>query len=63
MDWSETPTIGQKVLECVQQAQKLNLEEWTTKPYSCTSIPFLSLKLGIRTNVLSAWQTVDGCGK
>jgi hypothetical protein len=36
----------QKVLECVQPAQKLNLEEWTSNPGSCTSIPFLSLKLG-----------------
>ncbi|KAK9352813.1 hypothetical protein V1523DRAFT_350624 [Lipomyces doorenjongii] len=46
MDWSATPTIGLKILKCVQPAQKMNLEEWTSKQGSCTSIPFLSLKLG-----------------
>ncbi|ODQ70676.1 hypothetical protein LIPSTDRAFT_112898 [Lipomyces starkeyi NRRL Y-11557] len=39
MDWSETPRIGQKILQCVQPAQKLNLEEWTSKPGSWHSDP------------------------
>ncbi|KAK9316601.1 hypothetical protein V1522DRAFT_259539 [Lipomyces starkeyi] len=46
MDWSETPAVGRKILVCVQPAQTLKLAEWASKPGSCKSIPFLSLKEG-----------------
>ncbi|KAK9256002.1 hypothetical protein V1507DRAFT_440178 [Lipomyces tetrasporus] len=46
MDWGETPAIGRKVLVCAQPAQKLKLPEWVSKPGSCKSLPYLSLKAG-----------------
>ncbi|KAK9431336.1 hypothetical protein V1505DRAFT_309400 [Lipomyces doorenjongii] len=46
MDWSETPAVGRKILVCAQPAQVLKLAEWASKPGSCKSIPFLSLKEG-----------------